>query len=74
MPIRGVVEGLLLPLRLDVIVLRLEAVHPHLIMLVLELVVHELVYHWVIAGSWYCLFYLFFSEKYPLGKVDILTT
>jgi hypothetical protein len=56
MPIRGVVEGLLLPLRLDVIVLRLEAVHPHLIMLVLELVVHELVYHRVIAGSWYCLF------------------
>ena len=59
---RGVVERLLLlPLRLDVIVLRLEAVHTHLILLVLELVIHELVYHWVIAGSWYRHFFLLFS-------------
>jgi hypothetical protein len=58
---RRVVERLLLPLWLDVIVLRLEAVHAHLIMLVLELVVHELVNHWVIASSWYYLFHLLLS-------------
>ena len=58
---RRIVERLLLPLWLDVIVLRLEAVHAHLIMLVLELVVHELVNHWVIASSWYYLFHLLIS-------------
>ena len=43
-------------MRLDVIVLRLEAVHAH--GMLLELITHELVYHWVIAASWYCLLLL----------------
>lgn len=46
---------LLLPLGLDVVVLRLEAVHPHTLELRLKLIAHELVNHGIEAINWRCL-------------------
>ena len=50
---------LLLPLGLDVVVLRLEAVH-HTLKLRLKLIAHELVNHGIKAISWRCFLNLLF--------------